>query len=120
MATVDVTAQCTGAPYVPDGYGSLDVWANFPAGAFISTMAYVLQGPAGVESQGTVNVGSPGVHFTLHDIPDGAGQTLSITAQSTDGAETCAATSKSDIVANQTAETTLTMTCTGAPVGGDH
>ena len=120
IASVDLTANCTGAPYVPDGYGSLDVWVNFPGNYSFASLAYLLQGPAGIEAQGTVDISGQGVHFTLDDVPSGAGQTLSLTAQSTDGAQTCGASSQSEIVANQTATTTLTLTCVASPPGGDH
>lgn len=108
---VNVTAQCTGAPYVPTGYGGLDIWTTLPTGVSFAGLEYVLMGPAGIEAHDAVVVNTSGIHFTLQAIPAGTGQTITLTAPSTDGSETCSATSTFDIVANQTSEAMLTMVC---------
>jgi hypothetical protein len=110
-APVDLTAQCTGAPVVPTGYGSLDVWATFPEGVPFSGAEFVLTGPGGVEDQAAVAVSGAGLHFTLQQVPAGAGQTLTLTAVSTDGSETCTGRSMFDILANQASETRLVPAC---------
>jgi hypothetical protein len=109
-ATANVTAQCTGAPYVPTGYGSVDVWAALPPSVKFATADIILIGPAGVEDSSSVMVGGTGLHFTLKQVPAGQGQMLSLTAMSSDG-HTCTAASTFNVVANQTAETMLSASC---------
>jgi len=108
---VDVTAQCTGAPYVPTGYGALEVWATLPSGISFAGAEFVLQGPAGVEDTDAVAVDGAGLHFILQQVPAGPGQMLSLTAVANDNLEKCTATSTFAITANQTAEVMLTPTC---------
>jgi hypothetical protein len=111
IVPVSVTAQCTGAPFVPSGYGSLDVWATLPKGVSFTGAQFVLTGPGGVEDQDTVAVNGTGLHFTLQQVPAGSGQMLTLTAVSSDGSERCTASSMFDILANQTSETMLSPQC---------
>ena len=86
-------------------------WATLPKGVSFAGAQFVLTGPGGVEAQDTVVVNGPGLHFTLQQVPAGAGQTLTITAVSSDGSEMCTASSMFNILANQTSETMLTPQC---------
>jgi hypothetical protein len=111
-AMVNVTATCTGAPYVPDGYGSIEVWVTPPAGVSLGSAACTLTGPAGVEAQDNLTVnGTEGIHFTLQSVPSGAGQLLSLTATTSDGGKTCTASKTLDVTANQMAEAMVTLQC---------
>jgi hypothetical protein len=118
--SVDVTAQCTGAPYVPTGYGSLDVWATLPASASFSQAAFVVTGPGGLEAQNTVTVTGNGLHFTLNAIPAGTGQVLTLNATSSDGSVTCSASSTFNIIANQTSEAMLSPQCEQSGSAAGH
>jgi hypothetical protein len=109
--SVDVTATCTGAPYVPSGYGSLEVFATPPAGVSLASAQCVVTGPAGSEANLPVAVnGTEGIHFVLMVIPAGASQELSLTAQTSTG-KTCSAASPFDIVANQVSEAHVYFQC---------
>jgi hypothetical protein len=110
-APVDVTAQCTGAPPPPAGFGSLEVWASLPQNVTFSGANFVLMGPTGVEAMNSVVVDGASLHFTLQAVPAGAGQTLTLNAMTRDGSKTCTATSEFTVVANQTTETMLAPVC---------
>lgn len=120
-ATVNVMANCTGAPYVPDGYGSVDVWATLPAGLAFSSVSVLLNGPAGAEVQDTITVAAGGVHFTLNMVPSGMGQVLQLSAVTTDGSQTCVANSSFDVTADMQATTTLSsFQCNPTTSAGGH
>jgi hypothetical protein len=117
---VQMTAQCTGVPYMPSGFGTLDVWANLPGGVTVTSAGFVVSGPGGVEAQKTVDVTGAGLHFTLQNVPSGMGEVISLTAVSTDGTQTCNTSTQFDIAAGQTKVVMLTFQCGASPAGGDQ
>lgn len=115
--TVNLDATCTGGPYVPIGYGTIDVWVSTPAETSLSEASFSLTGPAGIEAQsGTGGVpaltvsGTAGIHFTLDRVPAGNGQVLSFTADTTTG-QKCEASAAVNVAVNATAEAMLNFVC---------
>lgn len=108
---VDLVATCTGGPYVPMGYGTVDTWVSFPRGLSLAAAACSLIGPAGIETNGPVEVsGTSDLHFALQHVPAGDRQVITITASASNG-EQCEANAPIDVGASATAEAMLLLQC---------
>lgn len=94
--------------------GSVSVSATLPAISSFSTVACELTGPNGLDFRDTLPVTSSALQFAIQNIPAGMGDALTLTATSTDGSETCRASSTFDILAQQATETTLFFLCAAA------
>ena len=126
--TVVLEATCTGtgmaslgltSPPPPDpppsGRGTLTVDAILPAGPSFSSALCELDGQGALLFSESLTVNGPALSFTLQNIPAGNGESLVLTATSTDGSEACRAMTTFDILAQQTTSTTLIFSCAPAP-----
>jgi hypothetical protein len=111
--TVSLDATCTGGPYVPIGFGSIDAWVAVPDTETLASASFSLAGPAGIEANNQALMGpfaAGGIHFGLQNLPAGPGQVLSISAQTTTGLK-CVQSTAIDIAVNATAEAKLSLVC---------
>ncbi len=107
-------AAASDAPPPPPQLGSLDASATLPAGLSFSTALCELTGPSGLDFRDTLTLTSNAMQFAIQNIPAGTGDSLNLTATSTDGSETCRAMTTFDILPHQPTSTTLFFTCSAA------
>jgi hypothetical protein len=85
-------------------------------GATIATVSYSITGPGGFSQTGSIDVGhSSTISAQLGPFPAGNGYTISLTATSTDGTETCAGSATFSILAGQTEPVAIALSCHQAP-----
>jgi hypothetical protein len=117
-AMVDLTGTCSGGPYVPIGFGTIETFLSLPTGISLASAACILAGPAGLEAQEALTVaGSSGLHFLLDHVPAGDGQVLSITGMATNG-DVCSVSKSVDVAIGQTAQATIHLLCEAPRAGG--
>jgi hypothetical protein len=114
--SLDATAPPPPPP-APPAPGSVTVRAQLPAVGSFSTVRCELQAPGEILLTESLAVNGPSLNFTLENVPAGMDDTLALTMTSTDGTETCSASSTFDVLAQQTTATALLFQCT--PVTGD-
>ncbi len=117
-AMVDLTGTCSGGPYVPIGFGTIETFVSLPTGISLASAACVLAGPAGLEAQHALTVaGTSGLHFLLTQVPAGDGQVLSVTGMATNG-DVCSVSKSVDVAVGQTTQATIHILCEAPRAGG--
>jgi len=95
--------------------GSVGMALTLPGGAVINSVNWTVTGPNGgatVVQTGTVNVGnSQTITFVVGGIPAGAGYSIALSGQSTDGSVTCAGSAQFATTARTTTNVSVALQC---------
>jgi hypothetical protein len=106
------------APGTSDHEGAIGVALTLPGGATINTVSWVITGPNGastVVQHDTVDVSnSLSVSFTVGNIPVGSNYTITLTATSVEGTESCVGSANFSIMARMTTAVTDLLQCNAA------
>ncbi len=109
-------AQAAGDPGAGgDNAGSVGMALTLPGGEVINTVNWTVTGPNGgstVVQTGTVAVGnSQTLTFLIGGIPAGAGYTVALSGQSTDGSVTCTGSATFSTSARTTTNVSVALQC---------
>src|SRR5579883_890300 len=107
-----------GAGSAAQGTGTVGMDLTLPGGAVINTVNWTVTGPNGastVVQTGSVAVGnSSSVSFLVGGIPAGAGYSIALSGQSTDGSVTCSGSSAFNVTARTTTNVSVQLQCSSA------
>jgi hypothetical protein len=99
--------------------GTLGVALSVPGGVVIDQVSYVIKGPAGFTTKGTLDVSSaPVVSGVIGGIPAGAGYAIALSATSIDQSATCAGSAPFAVTAGRTTPVSVTIDCHAASTNG--
>ena len=124
VVTALAIALVSGACSPTAGSGSADPTSSVElalhaGGVSINTVSYSIVGPSSFSKTGTIDVGqSAAASAIIGPLPIGSGFSITLTAVSLDGTETCAGSAGFAVVAQQTIPVPVALLCHQAPGTG--
>jgi len=102
-----------------ENVGTLGIDLTLASGAVINTVSYVITGPGGFTKTGSFDVSqSSKIQGLIAGLPSGDGYSISLTANSTDGATKCAGSASFKVTARATTPVAVAIRCHQAPGTG--
>jgi hypothetical protein len=99
--------------------GSIGLALQIQPGVTINTVSYAITGSAGFTKSGAIDVSnSTTIASVIGGLPAGSGFSITLSATSTDGSESCAGSATFNVVAHQTSAVSVHLTCHEAPRNG--
>jgi hypothetical protein len=95
-----------------DAASAIGLSLQIAPGSDVSSVQYVISGPAGFSTSGTIDVSdSSTISATLSPIPAGSGFSITLSATSTQPGTTCSGSASFDVAAHQTTPVTVHLLC---------
>ncbi len=91
--------------------GRVSVLVVVPAGVSVSILDVELSGPNDLDVKNRLMVTGPSPQFSFENVAPAKGDSIGLTARSTDGTAICKASSTFDILPGQTTDTTILLVC---------